>query len=83
MWDVAIYICRDNHLSNCSIIITVAQYTQMYLKDRTALAEDSKSLNVVLKRNSELKTSRAEQSSSLLLATSQHGHSWHRAPLGP
>jgi hypothetical protein len=27
--------------------------------------------------------SRAEQSSSLLLATSQHGHSWHRAPLGP
>jgi hypothetical protein len=27
--------------------------------------------------------SRAEQSSSLLPATSQHGHSWHRAPLGP
>jgi hypothetical protein len=27
------------------------------------------------------KQSRA--SSSLLLATSQHGHSWHRAPLGP
>jgi hypothetical protein len=26
---------------------------------------------------------RAEQSSSLLPATSQHGHSWHRAPLGP
>jgi hypothetical protein len=25
----------------------------------------------------------AEQSSSLLPATSQHGHSWHRAPLGP
>jgi hypothetical protein len=24
-----------------------------------------------------------EQSSSLLPATSQHGHSWHRAPLGP
>jgi hypothetical protein len=24
----------------------------------------------------------AEQSSSLLPATSQHGHSWHRAPLG-
>jgi hypothetical protein len=30
-----------------------------------------------------IKLSRAEQSSSLLLATSQHGHSWHRAPLGP
>jgi hypothetical protein len=27
--------------------------------------------------------SRAEQSSSLLPAISQHGHSWHRAPLGP
>jgi hypothetical protein len=27
--------------------------------------------------------SRAEQSSSLLPATSQYGHSWHRAPLGP
>jgi hypothetical protein len=26
---------------------------------------------------------RAEQSSSLLPATSQHGHSWHRTPLGP
>jgi hypothetical protein len=26
---------------------------------------------------------RAEQSSSLLPATSQHGHSWHRGPLGP
>jgi hypothetical protein len=26
---------------------------------------------------------KAEQSSSLLPATSQHGHSWHRAPLGP
>jgi hypothetical protein len=25
----------------------------------------------------------AEQSSSLLPATSQHGHSWHRTPLGP
>jgi hypothetical protein len=25
----------------------------------------------------------AEQSSSLLPAKSQHGHSWHRAPLGP
>jgi hypothetical protein len=25
---------------------------------------------------------RAEQSSSLQPATSQHGHSWHRAPLG-
>jgi hypothetical protein len=50
-------IYRDNHLSNCSIIfIIIAQYTQMYWKDRTALAEDSKSLNVVLKRNSELGT---------------------------
>jgi hypothetical protein len=29
----------------------------MYLKDRTALAEDSKSVNVVLKRNSNLKLS--------------------------
>jgi hypothetical protein len=28
-------------------------------------------------------SSRAEQSSSLLPATSQHGHSWHRAPLRP
>jgi hypothetical protein len=28
-------------------------------------------------------SSRAEQSSSLMPATSQHGHSWHRAPLGP
>jgi hypothetical protein len=27
--------------------------------------------------------SRAEQSSSLLPATSQYGHSWHRTPLGP
>jgi hypothetical protein len=27
--------------------------------------------------------SKAEQSSSLLQATSQHGHSWHRAPLKP
>jgi hypothetical protein len=36
------YIRRDNHLSNCSIIcIIVAQYTQMYLKNRTALAEDN------------------------------------------
>jgi hypothetical protein len=30
-----------------------------------------------------LYSSRAEQSSNLLRATSQHGHSWHRAPLGP
>jgi hypothetical protein len=53
------YICRDNHLLNCSIIfIIVAQYTQMNLKNRTALAEDNRqhgnSLNVVLKCNSEL-----------------------------
>jgi hypothetical protein len=53
------YICRDNDLLNCSIIfIIVAQYTQMNLKNRTALAEDysehSNSLNIVLKRNSEL-----------------------------
>jgi hypothetical protein len=27
--------------------------------------------------------SRAEQSRSLLLAISRHGHSWHRAPVGP
>jgi hypothetical protein len=27
--------------------------------------------------------SRVEQSSILLPATSQHGHSWHQAPLGP
>jgi hypothetical protein len=27
--------------------------------------------------------SRAKQSSNLLPATSQYGHSWHRAPLGP
>jgi hypothetical protein len=34
LWDVAIYICKDNHLSNCSIIfITIAQYTQMYLNN--------------------------------------------------
>jgi hypothetical protein len=59
LWDVAIYIyiCKDNHLSNCSIIfITIAQYTQMNLKNRTALAEDnsehSNSLNVVLNGNS-------------------------------
>jgi hypothetical protein len=40
VWDV-IYICKDNHLSNCSIIfITIAQYTQMYWNNRTALAED-------------------------------------------
>jgi hypothetical protein len=30
-----------------------------------------------------LQQSRAEQSSSLLPAASHHGHSWHRAPLGP
>jgi hypothetical protein len=30
-----------------------------------------------------IETVRAEQSSSLLPATSQHGISWHRAPLGP
>jgi hypothetical protein len=29
-----IYICKDNHLSNCSIIfITIVQYTQMYLNN--------------------------------------------------
>jgi hypothetical protein len=62
VWSVGCrYICRDNHLSNCSIIfIIVAQYTQMYLKNRTASAEDnsehSSSLNVVLKHNSRLKT---------------------------
>jgi hypothetical protein len=40
--DVAIYICKDNHLSNCSIIfITIAQYTQMYWNNWTALAEDN------------------------------------------
>jgi hypothetical protein len=33
--------------------------------------------------NSRTDLSRAEQSSSLLPATSQHGHSRHRAPLGP
>jgi hypothetical protein len=27
--------------------------------------------------------SRAEQSRSLLPAMSRHGHSWHRAPVGP
>jgi hypothetical protein len=31
----------------------------------------------------EIHNSNSEQSSSLLPATSQHGHSWHRAPLGP
>jgi hypothetical protein len=30
-----------------------------------------------------LEQSTAEQSSSLLPVTGQHGHSWHRAPLGP
>jgi hypothetical protein len=34
-------------------------------------------------RVNSLLLSRAKQSSSLLPATSQHGHSWHRAPLGP
>jgi hypothetical protein len=34
LWDVAIYLCKDNHLSNCSIIfITIVQYTQMYLNN--------------------------------------------------
>jgi hypothetical protein len=34
LWDVAMYICKDNHLSNCSIIfITIVQYTQMYLNN--------------------------------------------------
>jgi hypothetical protein len=34
VWDVAIYICKDNHLSNCSIIfIAIVQYTQMYLNN--------------------------------------------------
>jgi hypothetical protein len=52
VWDCR-YICRDNHLSNCCIIfIIVAEYTQMYLMNRMALAEHSNSLNVVLKRNS-------------------------------
>jgi hypothetical protein len=33
-WDYAIYISKDNHLSNCSIIfIIIAQYTQMYLNN--------------------------------------------------
>jgi hypothetical protein len=42
LWDVTIYICKDNHLSNCSIIfITIAHYTQMYWNNRTALAEDN------------------------------------------
>jgi hypothetical protein len=58
------YICRETYLSNCSVIfITVAQYTQIYLKNRTALAEHSNSLNVVLKRNSKTKLS----SQSLML----------------
>jgi hypothetical protein len=34
LWDVAIYICKDNHLSNYSILfITIVQYTQMYLNN--------------------------------------------------
>jgi hypothetical protein len=36
-----------------------------------------------LTKNESMNQSRAEQSSSLLLAASQHGYSWHRAPLGP
>jgi hypothetical protein len=35
---IYIYMCKDNHLSIWSIIfIIIAQYTQMYLKDRTEL----------------------------------------------
>jgi hypothetical protein len=72
VWYVAIYICKDNHLSNCSIIfIIIAQYTQMYLKDRTAWAEDSKSLNVVLKRNSELGTLRVRVTLQLTVSQSE------------
>jgi hypothetical protein len=42
MWDDAIYICRHNHLPNCSItFITIAQHTQMYWNNRMALAEDN------------------------------------------
>jgi hypothetical protein len=33
--------------------------------------------------SSRAERTRAERSSSLLPATSQHGHFWHRAPLGP
>jgi hypothetical protein len=34
LWDVAIYICKDNHVSIYSIIfITIVQYTQMYLNN--------------------------------------------------
>jgi hypothetical protein len=53
----------------------------MYLKDRTALAEDNKSLNVVLKRNSELGT--LSQSQSHFMTDSQSVClSWCRAPSG-
>jgi hypothetical protein len=78
------YICRDNHFSNCSIIfIIVAQYTQMCLKNRTALAEDNSehnnSLNVVLKRNSKLKLTVCE---SYVTTDSQWASlSWYKAPI--
>jgi hypothetical protein len=78
------YICRDNHLLNCSIIfIIVAQYTQMYLKNLTALAEDnsehSNSLNVVPKRNSKLNY----QSQSHIATDGQSvSKSWCQAPSG-
>jgi hypothetical protein len=45
--------------------------------------EHLNSLNTLLNSPIHSEQSRTEQSSSLLPATSQHSHSWHRAPLGP
>jgi hypothetical protein len=87
-----IYIYKDNHLSNCSIIfITVAQYTQMYWNNQTALAEDnsehSNSLNAVLKRNAELSHRAASEYSSrgLLVTNSlrRHFRSSYKPPIIP
>jgi hypothetical protein len=57
--------------------------TSAHMKSHTKFVAQYNSFYVLLSWNFGTQLPQAEQSSSLLPATSQHGHSWHRAPWDP
>jgi hypothetical protein len=58
-------------------------FTNHYIWLDTSTCDNTTLIHYFLSRTELNYWCRAEQSSRLLSATSQHGHSWHRAPLRP
>jgi hypothetical protein len=63
------------------ITVTIAHVTSHNKSSNSSSGHTAVPLELRNSKSSQFR--RAEQSSSLLPATRQHGHSWHRAPLGP